>query len=55
MKKPVLAPGKQYCKGLSLAGLACMFPNDKTVKEWFMDTGWPDDVARHQSGRMIVK
>lgn len=55
MKKSISAPGKHYRKGLSLVELVRMCSNDETVKAWFMDTRWPDGVACHQSGRMIVK
>ena len=35
------APGKHYCKGLSLVELTRMFPDDETAERWFIETRWP--------------
>ena len=38
------APGKHFRKGLSLAQLFTMFPDDKTAETWFINRRWPDGV-----------
>ena len=38
------APGKHFRKGLSLAQLFTMFPDDKTAETWFIGRRWPDGV-----------
>ena len=35
-------PGKHYRKGISLAKLFKMFPDDETAREWFEKARWPD-------------
>ena len=37
-------PGKYFRKGISLAGLFQMFPDDEAAEEWFVSTRWPDGV-----------
>ena len=38
------APGKSYRKGITLAKLFEMFPNDEVAEEWFINSRWPDGV-----------
>ena len=38
------APGKHYRKGITLAGLFQMFPDDQTAEKWFVETRWPDGI-----------
>ena len=38
------APGEHFRKGLSLAQLFTMFPDDSTAEEWFIGRRWPDGV-----------
>ena len=38
------APGKHFRRGLSLAQLFTMFPDDSTAEEWFIGRRWPDGV-----------
>ena len=37
-------PGKHFRKGISLAELFQLFPDDETAEEWFVATRWPDGV-----------
>ena len=37
-------PGKHFRKGITLAGLFAMFPDDETAEKWFIETRWPDGV-----------
>ena len=36
------APGKHFRKGLALADIFKMFPDDEAAKEWFVGLRWPD-------------
>ena len=38
------APGKHYRKGITLAKLFKMFPDDKTAEAWFIAERWSDGV-----------
>ena len=38
------APGKHYRKGITLAQLFKMFPDDQTAEQWFIETRWPDGI-----------
>lgn len=38
------APGKHYRKGIPLAKLFQMFPDDRTAEAWFVSTRWPDGI-----------
>ena len=38
------APGKHYRKGITLAKLFQMFPDDKTAEQWFVESRWPDGI-----------
>ena len=38
------APGKHYRKGITLAELFKMFPDDKSAEEWLVNSRWPDGV-----------
>ena len=38
------APGKHYRKGITMAQLFKMFPNDESAEEWFVNSRWPDGV-----------
>ena len=38
------APGKHYRKGITLAKLFQMFPDDATAEQWFVETRWPDGI-----------
>lgn len=37
-------PGKQYRKGITIAGLIKRFPDDKTAEEWIVNNRWPNVV-----------
>ncbi len=37
-----MAPGKSHCKGLTLAELFRMFPDDGTSERWFAEQRWPE-------------
>ena len=39
------APGKHFRKGLSLAEVMDMFPDDKAAEEWFVNCRWPDGIT----------
>ena len=49
------APGKHYRKGLTLAALFDMFPDDTTAEQWFADIRWPDDVGCPRCGSINVQ
>ena len=38
------APGKHCRKGITLAQLFKMFPDDKTAEKWFVESRWPDGI-----------
>jgi len=38
------APGKHYRKGITLARLFQMFPDDETAEAWFIKSRWPDGI-----------
>lgn len=38
------APGKHYRKGITLAKLFQMFPDDATAERWFVRQRWPDGI-----------
>ncbi len=38
------APGKHFRRGLSLAQLFTMLPDDQTAEQWFIDRRWPEGV-----------
>lgn len=38
------APGKYYRKGITLAKLFQMFPDDATAEQWFIAERWPDGI-----------
>lgn len=38
------APGKHFRKGITLAKLFEMFPDDEVAEEWFVNSRWPDGV-----------
>jgi transposase-like protein len=38
------APGKHYRKGITLAKLFKMFPNDPTAEAWFIAQRWPSSI-----------
>ncbi|MYA43396.1 MAG: IS1595 family transposase [Gemmatimonadetes bacterium] len=38
------APGKHFRKGLSLAQLFTLFPDDDSAEAWFVNRRWPDGV-----------
>ena len=44
MTDSATGPGKSYRKGISLAELASMFPDDEVAEEWFIEQRWPDGV-----------
>ena len=37
-------PGKHFRKGISLAGLFELFPDDEAAEEWFVASRWPDGI-----------
>lgn len=39
------APGKHYRKGITLAGLFEMFPDNDAAEQWFEQTKWADGVV----------
>ncbi len=38
------APGKHFRKGIPLAKLFQMFPDDQTAEAWFVSVRWPDGI-----------
>ena len=36
--------GKQYRKGITLAALFDMFPDDEAAEAWFVKSRWPDGI-----------
>ncbi len=38
------APGRHYRKGITLAKLFKMFPDDTAAEKWFVETRWPDGI-----------
>ena len=48
------APGKHFRKGLSLAALTKMFPDDATAKAWFVASRWPSGIACPHCGSVNV-
>ena len=36
------APGKHFCKGITLADIFKMFPTDEVAQSWFVELRWPD-------------
>ena len=48
------APGKHFRKGISLIDLFKIFPDDKTVEKWFIQTRWPDGIACPHCGSVNV-
>ena len=48
------APGKHYRKGLTLAQLLRMFPDDATAEAWFVKTRWPHGIACPHCGSVKV-
>ena len=38
------APGKHFRKGITLAQLFKMFPDDKVAEQWFIETRWPNGI-----------
>ena len=44
-KRQGKAPGKNYRKGLSLIQFNCLFPDDATSEQWFIEKRWPNGVA----------
>ena len=49
------APGKSYRKGITLADIFKMFPDDTTAEAWFVDSRWPDGPACPYCGSDNVK
>ena len=39
------APGKSYRKGITLAMLLRMFPDDRTAELWFENQRWPNEIC----------
>lgn len=39
------APGKHFRKGVTLADIFKMFPDDSTAEAWFVEMRWPDGVT----------
>lgn len=44
------APGKHFRKGITLAALFKMFPDDATAEAWFVEQRWPDGIACPRCG-----
>ena len=44
------APGKHFRKGVTLAKLFKMFPDDATAEAWFVQKRWPDGIACPRCG-----
>ena len=44
MKATGKAPGKYFRKGVTLAQLFRMFPDDETAERWFIESRWPNGV-----------
>lgn len=54
-RKPPKAPGKFYRKGLSLAQLFKMFPDDETAERWLVQQRWPDAVGCPKCGSINIQ
>ena len=39
------APGKNFRKGMSMAELFRLFPDNDTAEAWFIKTRWPDGIV----------
>lgn len=49
-------PGKSFRKGISLAELFTMFPDDEVAEEWFIQQRWPDGVrCAHCDGENVME
>ena len=48
-------PGRHYRKGLTLAELFEMFPNDDTAEEWFAQNRWGDEPYCPKCGSVNVQ
>ena len=44
MRASTIGPGKHFRKGISLAGLFQMFPDDEAAEEWFVASRWPGGI-----------
>ena len=49
------APGKHYRKGMTLAAIFKMFPDDASAEAWFAGSRWPDGPACPYCGSDNVK
>ena len=49
------APGKHYRKGMTLASLFKLFPDDAAAETWFAESRWPDGPACPYCGSDNVK
>ena len=43
-------PGRSDRRGISLAELFRLFPNDAAAERWFVEQRWPDGIACHHCG-----
>ena len=48
------APGKHYRRGIALADLFEMFPNDDVAEKWFVEQRWPNGAACIYCGSLEV-
>ena len=52
---PQKGPGQAHRKGITLAELFKMFPDDATAEQWFIDSRWPAGITCPQCGSDNVK
>lgn len=52
---PQRAPGRAHRKGISLAELFDMFPDEAAAERWFVETRWPNGVACPKCGSVNVQ
>ena len=49
------APGKYYRKGMTIASLIRMFPDDATAENWFEAQRWPDGIECPKCGATNIQ
>ena len=49
------APGRSHRRGISLAELFRMFPDNRAAEQWFIAKRWPENIACHWCGSVNVQ
>ena len=49
------APGKAYCKGITLRGLLRLFPDNDAAERWFIEQRWGDEPWCPHCGSVNVR